>query len=430
MQRARLRGDFRPWDCVLREWHGGGVGSAASASGRATDGADLGEVAQRPSSLADLELVGAGEERSDGYWADLAWLSRPPIAFWPTAMARDRLLHIVLRGPVQVLSRAQALVAWIAITGLRLLAPFVVTTVAGAWAGAPYWRWITIAALLATSDVSSIRYMHQTTKVDGFTSLTAVIDRDEDLHEYVRVARRWSSVPVIVAGTVVLVTAVLAACALLAPGELRAVHVGSLTLLAVVLYDFGEAVTVSVLAIAPFALKEAHYPHRLSWLNPLDSPPVQQMVHAWGHAMVLLGWSTAIYFVLALVLLEPDSITALMAPIAGFALVALMVTIGGLVAIRSGVRSIVRLTCDQTLQRLQHQIDQYEPRLEKLTADEWRQLEGLIATYQAAREAPTSPSGEQTLGRALGALAIPAAGFLLAVLAEVYAERLLDQLMP
>jgi hypothetical protein len=42
---------------------------------------------------------------------------------------------------------------------------------------------------------------------------------------------------------------------------------------------------------------------------------------------------------------------------------------------------------------------------------------------------PTSPSGEQTLRRALGALTIPAVGFLLAVLAEVYAEHLLDQVM-
>ena len=383
-----------------------------------------------PPGPADLERDLAIEERSDAYRADLAWLSRPPIAFWPTAMARDRLLHVVLRSRVQLLSRAQAVAAWIAITALRLLAPVVVTTGAGAWAGAPYWRWITIATLLAASDVSSFRYMHQTTKADGFTSLTAVIDRDEDLHEYVQVGRRWSRVPVIVAGTVLLVTAVLAACALLAPGELRAVHVGSLALLAVVLYDFGEAVVVSVLAIAPFALKEAHYPHRLSWLSPLDSPPVQQMVHAWGHAMVLLGWSTATYFVLAVVLLEPDSITALLAPIGGFALVALMVTVGGLVAIRSGVRSIVCLTRDQTLQRLQHRIDEYEPHLEEATPDQWRQLEGLIATYQAARDAPTSPSGEQTLGRALSALAIPTVGFLLAVLAEVYAERLLNQMMP
>lgn len=107
-----------------------------------------------------------------------------------------------------------------------------------------------------------------------------------------------------------------------------------------------------------------------------------------------------------------------------------MVTVGGLVAIRSGVRSIVCLTRDQTLQRLQHRIDQYEPHLEELTPDQWRQLEGLIATYQAARDTPTSPSGEQTLGRALSALAIPTVGFLLAVLAEVYAERLLNQVMP
>jgi hypothetical protein len=201
-------------------------------------------------------------------------------------------------------------------------------------------------------------------------------------------------------------------------------------MLAVVLYDFSEAVVVSVLAIAPFALKEAHYPHRLSWLSPLDSPPVQQMLRAWGRAILMLGWTTALYFVLAVVLLEPDSVTVLLAPIAGFALIALIVTLGSVVAIRSGVRSIVRLTREQTLQSLQHLIDEYEPRFEELTASEWQQLQGLLTTYAAARDAPTSPSGEQTLGRAIGALAIPAIGFLLAVLAEVYAERLLDQFMP
>ena len=314
--------------------------------------------------------------------------------------------------------------------GLRLLVPVVVTTVAAAWAGAPLWRWIAISALLAAMDVSTFRHLHDTPAFERFEALTAVIDRDEDLHEFVRFTRRWWRFRVMIPGTVLVVLAVLAACVVVAPGELSAVHVGSLALLAVILYEFGEAVVGSVVFVAPFRLKEAHYLHRLSWLNPLDSPPVQQMLHAWGRAILMLGWATALYFVLAVVLLEPDSVTVLLAPIVGFAIIALIVTVGGLVAVRSGVRSIVRLTRAQTLRRLQHRIDEYEPRLEALTPTEWQQLQGLVATYAAARDAPTSPSSEQTLGRAVGALAIPAIGFLLAVLAEVYAERLLDQIMP
>jgi hypothetical protein len=313
---------------------------------------------------------------------------------------------------------------------MRLFLPVVVTSAAGAWTGAPYWRWLGIAALLAGMDVSTFRHMHDVTTLGGFDALISTIDRDQDLHELVTFSRRCLRFRVIIAGSALVVLAVLSACAVVAPGDLRTVHVGSLAMLAIVLWEFGEAVVGSILVFAPFLIKETHYQHRLSWLNPLQSAPVQQMLHAWGRAILMLGWTTALYFVLAVVLLEPDSITPLLAPIAGFTLIAIVVTVGSLVAIRSGVRSIVRLTRDRTLQRLQHRIDQYEPLLEELTPDEWRQLEGLIATYQAARDAPTSPSGEQTLGRALGALAIPAVGFLLAVLAEVYAERLLDQLMP
>jgi hypothetical protein len=59
------------------------------------------------------------------------------------------------------------------------------------------------------------------------------------------------------------------------------------------------------------------------------------------------------------------------------------------------VRSIVRLTRERTLLRLQHRIDEHEPRLEELTPSEWQQLQGLLATYATVRDAPTSPSGER-----------------------------------
>jgi hypothetical protein len=384
----------------------------------------------RVSSAVDQGVWGdRGAPRSEAFRADLAWLSRPPVAYWPTARLESRVVRLVLRSPVRTLSPAQALVAWVAISGLRLILPVVVTTAAGAWSGAPGWRWLAIAALVAAFDVRAFGHMHDSSALEGFEALPAVLDRDEDMHELVRFARRGLRFRVIVPGAACVALAILSACALLAPGELRAVHVGSLTMLALILYEFGEAVVGSILVFAPFVLKEAHYSHRLSWLSPLDSPPVQQMLHSWGRAILMLGWSIALYFVIAVVLLEPDSITLLLAPIAGFTLVSIVVTVGGLVGMRSGVRSIVHLTRDRSLQRLQRRIDEFEPRLEVLTPAEWRQLEGFIATYEAVRDAPTSPTGEQTLGKAVGALAIPAVGFLLAVLAEVYTERLLEQIL-
>lgn len=368
--------------------------------------------------------------RSDAFQSDLAWLSRPPVAYWPTARLESRFVRFVLRSQVRTLNPPQAAVAWVAITGLRLFLPVLVTTATGAWAGAPGWRWLAIAAFVATLDVSTFGHMHDASSLEGFEALTATIDRDEDMHELVTFARRGLRPRTIVPGAVLVALAVLVACALVAPGELRAVHVGSLTMLAQILYEFGETVVGSILVFAPIVLKEAHYRHRLSWLSPLDSPPVQQMLHSWGRAILMLGWTTALYFVVAVVLLEPDSISLLLAPIAGFTLIAIVVTIGGLMGMRSSVRSIVRHTRDDSLQRLQRRIDRFEPRLEELSPVELQQLQGLIATYEAVRDAPTSPTGQQTLGKAIGALAIPAVGFLLAVLAEVYTERLLEQLLP
>jgi hypothetical protein len=43
---------------------------------------------------------------------------------------------------------------------------------------------------------------------------------------------------------------------------------------------------------------------------------------------------------------------------------------------------------------------------------------------------PTSLSSSETLGHAGKALIVPTVGLLLAVMSEVYAERLLDQLLP
>jgi hypothetical protein len=142
------------------------------------------------------------------------------------------------------------------------------------------------------------------------------------------------------------------------------------------------------------------------------------------------GLGLAVDFVFVVILVAPDSLQALFAPVAGFALAALVLDTASLLNLRRSVQRVVRHTRDATLDRLRRRIDDFEPRLEDLTPGESDQLRDLIATYAAVRDAPTGPSGAQTFGHALTALAIPALAFFLAVMAEVYAERLLGQLLP
>lgn len=126
----------------------------------------------------------------------------------------------------------------------------------------------------------------------------------------------------------------------------------------------------------------------------------------------------------------PDSLTALLAPIAGFALAAIIFDTASWLSVRRSVQRIVRHTRDATLESLRERIERIGPREKELTPAESEQLQGLLATYAAVRDAPTGPSGAETFGHAVTALAIPALTFFLAVMAEVYAERLLDQILP
>lgn len=177
-------------------------------------------------------------------------------------------------------------------------------------------------------------------------------------------------------------------------------------------------------------VRESRYLHRLSWLDPFGSPPVQTLLSIWRQTAVGGGVGATVTFIIAVILIGPGSVTVLLAPVAGLALVSLVLDTISVLSVRRSVQRIVRHTRDATLDRLRHRIDGFEPRLEDLTPQESEQLRDLIATYAAVREAPTGPSGAETFGHAVTALAIPALALFLAVMAEVYAERLLDQILP
>jgi hypothetical protein len=130
------------------------------------------------------------------------------------------------------------------------------------------------------------------------------------------------------------------------------------------------------------------------------------------------------------ILIAPVSTDLLLAPLAGIALIGLGLTLTSVISLRRSEQRIVRQTRDVTPESLRERIESLEPRKRELTPTESEQLQALLSTYAAVRTAPTGPSGAQTFGHAVTTLAIHALTFFLVVMSEVYAERLLDQLLP
>lgn len=366
--------------------------------------------------------------RSAEFEADLARLRKAMVA-WMWSGLIYRLVQLILRRPVyQVVTTGQRVAMGVTGTILRLLVPVTATTVTVTWAGAPVWTWLGIAVFMSAFDVWGTRIGSESS-LERAVALPAVVDRDADLRELVDFTRRWWRLRIFAPASVGIALVVLAATALVAPGEFRALHPGSLALLAYLLYEYGESASMRIIFFMLF-VRESRYPHRLSWLNPFDSPPIQTVLSIWRETAVGGGIGATMTFVLAMILIGPRSVTVLLAPVAGLALVSFVLDTVSVLSVRRSVQRIVRHTRDATLDRLRHRIDSFEPRLEELTPRESEQLQDLIATYAAARDAPTGPSGAQTFGHAVTALAIPALALFLAVMSEVYAERLLDQLLP
>jgi membrane protein implicated in regulation of membrane protease activity len=213
------------------------------------------------------------------------------------------------------------------------------------------------------------------------------------------------------------------------PEGWRSVHIGTVVMGALLVHEYLEAHLSASLTVLVFA-RESRLSHRLSWFDPLSSPPVQAMLHTW-FASVGAGSPLLVLYGVALAsLLVPVSPGLLVVPLGASALIGLVLSVASLVGLRRSVRRIVQHAKDETLKSLRERIERLEPRERELTADESERLRALLDTYAAVRDAPTGPPGVQTLGRAVTALAIPALTLFLAVMSEVYAERLLDQLLP
>ena len=313
-------------------------------------------------------------------------------------------------------------------TGLRLLVPVAATTVAVAWADAPLWRWAVIAVLLALGDVYSLRRLRASFPLEHLTALVGALEHETDARRLVSYARRWFRMRVNAPISLVIALLILGVSMIADPHGLTSIHVGSAAMLMTVLYEFSE-IFFALSCTTVFLRTESRYPHRLSWQSPADTPVIRRVLGAWGDMAVMSSMTVSVYMVLVMVLVAPGTTTFLVVLVAAMTLSGYLATIVSDIGIRSSIRTIVRRHKEVTLERLQRRIDDFGPRIGDLTPTDSERLQGLLRVFAAIRDAPASPSRSETIGHAVTALAVPGIGFFLAVLAEVYAERLLTQLV-
>lgn len=366
--------------------------------------------------------------RSPEFESALGELREAMVCWMWSALIYRVTRGITRRPPWHVTTTTQRLTFAVAAISVRFLVPVAATILTWSWMGAPIWTWLTIVALMTAFDVLGTR-LGSETSLGRATALAAAIDRERDLSELVAFTRRWWRLRIVSPVSVVIAVVVLGTAALIAPADFQALHPGSLALLAYLLYEYGESASMRIVMFSMF-VREARYQHRLSWLSPLESAPVQTVLGIWRQTAFGGGLMAALTLTLSVILIDPDTLTVLLAPFACLVIVSFVVDTLTVLSVRRSIERIVRHNRDATLDRLRQRIDTFGPRLEKLSLQESDELQRLMATYAAVQKAPTGPSGAETFGHALTALAIPAIAFFLAVMSEVYAERVLDQLLP
>lgn len=334
------------------------------------------------------------------------------------------------RRPVDLRTGWGPVVVGVAGALLRVGMPVIAALAFGQLGESPVLRWALVAALLGALDATGThRHRQSNPALQDFSALLWTMTRDEDAHDLLTFTRRWYRLRVSATFAATVALLVTLSCALTAPAALSALPVGSVVLLAMLAYEVGEIAFFMVGFMTPFLAREAQFDHRLFWLNPVESTPIRRVLRGWAAGVGFLGITITGYIVLAVVLVSPGS-PLLLPVVAAFTVAGYFGTLIALVGLRRSIRTIAGRIRDESTETLQRHIDAYRGRLDSLAPHESEELERLVAMYQTVRAAPTTPRISETLGHAARAMLVPTLTFALAVSSEVYAERLLDQLLP
>jgi len=323
--------------------------------------------------------------------------------------------------------------------GIRLTVVVLATALVGEWAGVPWGRWAVILAFYATfsagrpfvgppPDVPAGPRVRRI--MEDWTALVPTIAREADLRDLYEYIRRWNRT-LISSGVGVVVSAIMLIAGMwLTPVAMGELPVGSIVLLAWLLFDFGATVIyLGVMLSWAFIAREARYGHNLFWPSPADSPAVKKAMRKVTAQGSATGFWITVFLVMTVVLVTWES-PLLLSLGAGFIVIGYLALFGAALSNRSSVQRIVQRVREQRLGGLRERIDEFGPNYTDLSLHESERLRDLLFLYDQIRDAPTTPTTTRTVLATAVGLIIPTILFLATVLSEVYAERFLDSVLP
>jgi len=379
-------------------------------------------AAEKPTRSARFEA--AVEEIRRRYGSDVYFVFRRPENWVRRKLGQpyDTVAASVTMGLVGVLLRL----------GLALIA----TGLAGDWALVNWAGWAIVLAFYAFVDSVARLAMPPLDEparpgframVDDAMALLPTLTHESDAVDLAAFTRKWARLSTGALGGTLVTVATLGFAWLLMPDALSQVAAGTLVLVALLLFDFG-AVTVTPIEWALMS-REARCDHDLFWASPADSPEVGRALSTnVGFAWATGLWMT-LYMILTIVLVSWRS--PLVLPIAagftGFGYVVVIITTFG---IRGSIRKIVLRARERQLVPLRDRIAAFGPRTADLSPVESARLRDLLDLYTRIRESPDTISASHTVLHTAAGLLVPTVMFLISVSGEVYAERILDTILP
>jgi hypothetical protein len=311
--------------------------------------------------------------------------------------------------------------------GPWLLVPLVLTTVAGQWDGAPVLPWLVVA--LARGLMTAFTFGMTVGGWKGSLALERTVSDEQELRQLFASMHRWYRLRVSATVAIVVVLIGLVTLAAVSPaGSIRGLPIGSAAVLAMILYDTGQAAFMAVLFVA-WAPQRSQLTYRLPWHSPLESQPVRDFLRGVARDEFGRGMWVTTLVVSTVVLLGLGS--PLVVPAAGFiTAVGYVTVIAEGISVRVMVQRIARRLKEAQMASLRERIDGSGPQLAALGESELAQVKGLAELYDLIRNSPTRVGVMGTLTRATVSLVVPTLTFVAAVVGEKYLGQLLDEVFP
>ena len=198
--------------------------------------------------------------------------------------------------------------------GVRLGLALLATALVGDWAEIPWGRWAPILAFWGFFEATQPWRtppvdvpMGPTVKrmLEDMTPLLPAMVRESDVRDLAAFMRRWDRLPIAATVGVMVATLMVWSGWQFTPTALNELPVGSIVLLAFLLYEFGAVMVFGGLVEWGFRVRQAKYDYHLFWPSPGDSPEVRKAMQMWN--LRALAFWTTVLLVLGVFLVSWDS---------------------------------------------------------------------------------------------------------------------------